>query len=723
MSSETHNLIAMLKAEGVRKFSVDFGEAEESVKKTKTTVDSFSQSARIAAGILLRDFARGAASAIQEATRLGAQVSTLENRFNRLRITEDAGFITIEKLKEATGGLVSEMDLLAAASEYLQFKLPADKMEETFQAAIKLGQGMGRTARDSIDDVTLALARGSPKILDNLGVTLDLTEAYETYARKLGKTADELSDVEKEMAFQVVASDKVIQRANELGDATSETQARLERFKAEMHDLQVRIGEVLQPISFLTSNMQSLMPVIGTLGAQMIPTLTAKIAAAGGLSGAMGALATAMTGPIGLAVLGVAAVVSLALAYDKWRQSTDEVILAERRLEDAQRKSQEATMAAESLQREYQTTLTSREMAEDQLRQAIKTRSEAVKGLADAELTLIDAEGQLDLAQTNLANTMAWVRGETSSLQLVTEDINWSTSEAARLYDGLGVELGSLQSQIDATKGSLSGLNTEMAGVNSESAQLRLEQLKLRDDFEDGRIGQKSYEKQSEALEGKLRDLQIRQAELQIEIGKTRDTLDTQTDEAENLQDKMGALVSQNDTLVKSQQEVSAATNDVKDKTLSLKEADDALQESLLGLQQRQIETAKAHEQASDAIQEQERAYWSMLAAQNAVEAEKKKRAADQALARMGVDPSFQGIDYAGGQAQGGSYRVTRPTMFIAGEAGPETATFVPQGKSAGGGVSVGNINLYLTGSGYAREDAQKMLDFIVRELQRVGEI
>lgn len=36
-------------------------------------------------------------------------------------------------------------------------------------------------------------------------------------------------------------------------------------------------------------------------------------------------------------------------------------------------------------------------------------------------------------------------------------------------------------------------------------------------------------------------------------------------------------------------------------------------------------------------------------------------------------------------QAAGGDYLVTRPTLFLAGEAGPERATFTPQGKGGGG--------------------------------------
>lgn len=40
---------------------------------------------------------------------------------------------------------------------------------------------------------------------------------------------------------------------------------------------------------------------------------------------------------------------------------------------------------------------------------------------------------------------------------------------------------------------------------------------------------------------------------------------------------------------------------------------------------------------------------------------------------------------YGGAQAEGGDYMVNRPTWFLAGEAGPERATFTPMGKSSSG--------------------------------------
>jgi hypothetical protein len=51
-----------------------------------------------------------------------------------------------------------------------------------------------------------------------------------------------------------------------------------------------------------------------------------------------------------------------------------------------------------------------------------------------------------------------------------------------------------------------------------------------------------------------------------------------------------------------------------------------------------------------------------------------------------GTAPSF-----GGAQATGGDYMVTRPTLFLAGEAGAERATFTPAGRGGAGGPGRGS--------------------------------
>ena len=67
-------------------------------------------------------------------------------------------------------------------------------------------------------------------------------------------------------------------------------------------------------------------------------------------------------------------------------------------------------------------------------------------------------------------------------------------------------------------------------------------------------------------------------------------------------------------------------------------------------------------------------------------------------------------------QAEGGDWWVTRPTMFLAGEAGPERATFTPAGQFGGGSVTL-TIPVVLDG----REVTRIVVDNIDAELRAKG--
>jgi len=82
--------------------------------------------------------------------------------------------------------------------------------------------------------------------------------------------------------------------------------------------------------------------------------------------------------------------------------------------------------------------------------------------------------------------------------------------------------------------------------------------------------------------------------------------------------------------------------------------------------------------------------------------------------ARMGA--SWKTAEYGGEQALGGDYLVTRPTLFLAGEAGPERATFRP----AGGGSSQ-PILITVISTLDGREVARNQVRYLPNQLKLAG--
>ena len=124
---------------------------------------------------------------------------------------------SIDGARTASRGLVDDMTLAESQVRALQLGAvdSLQGVEDLAFAGSTLGLVMSGDATKGIDDATTALARSSPLLLDNLGVTLTLSQAQEEYAGQLGKSVAELTAVEKAEAFRVVGLQKLVAAAKE----------------------------------------------------------------------------------------------------------------------------------------------------------------------------------------------------------------------------------------------------------------------------------------------------------------------------------------------------------------------------------------------------------------------------------------------------------------------------------------------------------------------------
>lgn len=125
----------------------------------------------------------------------------------------EAGFATLQKavgadpveslnrLREATQGLVSDVEIYQKANQAVLLNIPTELFNDAAAAAVKLGRAMGIDAAFALESLSLGLGRQSRLYLDNLGIVVNATQAYQNYALTIGKTADQLTDAEKRLAF------------------------------------------------------------------------------------------------------------------------------------------------------------------------------------------------------------------------------------------------------------------------------------------------------------------------------------------------------------------------------------------------------------------------------------------------------------------------------------------------------------------------------------------
>ncbi|MGV3515632.1 hypothetical protein, partial [Luteitalea sp.] len=195
-------------------------------------------------GGVITDAVAGAVSQIKDIALQGQQLSALSRPFEALQGGAGRAESTLRELKDATRGLVSELDLLQASNKAQLLGLTdlGVDLSDLAGVATKLGRAMGQDAAKSVDDLTTALGRSSPQILDNLGITVRLEEANAKFAASIGTTVDALTDQEKKLAFTQAAMESARLKAAGLGDQALTVGDQFTRITTALTDAAVRLA-------------------------------------------------------------------------------------------------------------------------------------------------------------------------------------------------------------------------------------------------------------------------------------------------------------------------------------------------------------------------------------------------------------------------------------------------------------------------------------------------
>ena len=186
----------------------------------------------------------------------GGQLEVVQKNFNALSKTiGSTGTAFAAKLREATKGSVADYDLMLTANDAML--LGVGKSDEQFSklasSAMRLGAAVGRTATQSIDDITRGIGRMQPLILDNLGIHLKLSAAYDRYAKSIGKTSGTLTEAEKKQAFFNETLRVVDEKLKTLPDNTGFAMDSFNRLGATIKNIidkvMIPLAKAIQPLA------------------------------------------------------------------------------------------------------------------------------------------------------------------------------------------------------------------------------------------------------------------------------------------------------------------------------------------------------------------------------------------------------------------------------------------------------------------------------------------
>ena len=185
-----------------------------------------------------------------DAAQYAAKIEQISRAFGSMAkdVGADAESV-IADMDRLAGGTINKLDLLTSASRAALFKLPIDKMDELMKIARASATATGESVKYMFDSIVLGIARGSPKILDNLGILIKAEKATRDYAESIGKTAEELTAAEKMQATMnavLKAGEEIMRGVGEVGQEITDAE-RWQILQAAVADLKGELGTGLMP--------------------------------------------------------------------------------------------------------------------------------------------------------------------------------------------------------------------------------------------------------------------------------------------------------------------------------------------------------------------------------------------------------------------------------------------------------------------------------------------
>ena len=189
--------------------------------------------------------------------------------------------LVAEGLKEITENAVSTADALRAVALGTSAGFSEGQMEGLARVAKGASLALGRDMTDALDRLTRGAAKLEPEILDELGIMVRLDDATEKFAASIGKTAGDLSQFERRMAF----TNAIIEQGEKkFGALSAAVESNPFNQLASTFDNVIKsvtgfVNTVAGPIAgYLANSLPALIATIGVLGTgvvnKMIPGLT-----------------------------------------------------------------------------------------------------------------------------------------------------------------------------------------------------------------------------------------------------------------------------------------------------------------------------------------------------------------------------------------------------------------------------------------------------------------
>jgi hypothetical protein len=164
-------------------------------------------------------------------TKAGEEIKAIGTRFEI--IASQAGLIPeniAAGIEQAVKGTVDMEDALKAATNAIvTLNVGSERIPQLFELAKKSAALFGGEVTDRFEQLTMAVASGSTRLLRSIGLVIDADQVYKNYAATLGTTADKLTQNERQQAILNAVLETGAQRFKNINDSTTPVSENLKR--------------------------------------------------------------------------------------------------------------------------------------------------------------------------------------------------------------------------------------------------------------------------------------------------------------------------------------------------------------------------------------------------------------------------------------------------------------------------------------------------------------
>ena len=545
------------------------------VKKHIQTLDEASARTRILGGTfaVLRSqmllFQFGMSLGIRQLIRFtseAAKVESMERAFNTLSGGGNQATEALIKLKEATNNTMSSFDLFQQANNAMVLGVTknSDEMAEMFDIAQRLGNALGRDTAQSVESLVTGIGRQSRLMLDNIGIMVRSGEAYENYARKLGKNADDLTDLEKKQAFANATMKQARLLARLLAPEVENAQMSFNQLGAASSELAMELGQALQPsLKLIADITKSLAESVDADDFRRLGRAVVSLATAYGTYRTAVFLATLETNkftaallknPVGAVAVGLSTLLFVLLEYANSTKKTTELT------KEQKDETKKLTEEQRKLKAELKEIINSQETVNDVIERNNKFRDEQVEKINSSTKALYE-----ELVAIKLQN-FALQGASKSQVRLLKETADGNKKGGAAKKGLLDlilreIELNDLLQQAEKIREKIAKDSAEerknafdnlfKAGVERDKAYSEISK-KLSGDTEQYKINQAELARDKYIAMGV--DKQVAEEFYNHEIQRiTKETEEKKRKEAEKTQKALDEIRNKNEEIVKHQ--------------------------------------------------------------------------------------------------------------------------------------------------------------------------